>query len=151
MMSSKKKTRKKKNNPVIDVEIELVFKSKIKVIDEEEFYDKTTLKEIQKIVNHFSKNVFIDKTYVCFNGNRWKDAFIKEEGWKELMSLLAETNYGEIDNEDITVSLLAITHAYIFDILEHMGYDVKPLQLNFGKSVNFMSRYSEDKRTDWRF
>lgn len=132
---------------------------KFSVDADEEIYSKDEVKHIQSIVDGMSKEIHIDKTYVNFEGNRWKDAFIVEDKWYELVKLIVGSNFGKTKydkyskseaDEIISSSMMALSITYMYGVLDNLGYDVESIELTPLK-CKFFSEYEYDDRTDWRF
>lgn len=125
----------------------------------DDVYSKNEIEKIQWIVNNMSKEIHIDKTYVSFPGNRWKDAFMVEEKWYELMKLIVGSDFGrrkygkyskKETDEIISSSIMAMSITYMYGVLENMGYDIENIELS-PVECKFYSEYELDERTDWRF
>jgi hypothetical protein len=79
------------------------------------------------IANEMANNIYVDKSYVQFKGNKHEDTFMLEEGWKQFCKLAIDTNF----NKNWTIQkdrLLFETYqvlivAYIEEILKKYGYD----------------------------
>ena len=51
--------------------------------------------KIKRILDICSKEISIDKSYVQFNGTKYKKTFIREYGWNTLIYYLIATNMGK--------------------------------------------------------
>lgn len=129
--------------------------------DEEYQLSQDELKHITNIVNHLSKNIFIDKTYVKFEGNRWKDAYIVEDKWYELIKIIVGSNlgrnkYGKISAKEcsgvILESVILLSIEYMYRTLANMGFDTDLFVIDIKQHKhNFGVEYEFDSRDDWRF
>lgn len=114
--------------------------------------------QINKIVDGMSKNIFIDKTYVVFKGNRWKDAFIIEEKWEELIDILIEfktmkkyNKYYPSYKKFINSAFFTFTIVYLSGILDKYGYDPEELNIKFNQECDYSFEVKPDFRTNWNY
>ena len=116
-------------------------------------YSDDEFSKLTNIIDGLSKSIWIDRTYVQFRGNRFKDAFIKEDGWYQLNKRLTMECLGKGDGtEDETAeALLTLAMCYLYDMLSKYGYDTETISLEFGKNMKFESMIYIDNRTSWRF
>ena len=156
MKKQVKKTSKKKqsilNKPNLIVRI-CGLKCDIKV--NPDVYSLDDQKKISKIINFMAQDIWIDKTYVNYKGTRWKNAFIVEDKWYELMRLVIKTNFGQKANRaqksEILASFLVIAMMYLYDILEKYNYSVEDVDITFKTNKYVKMLYKEDPRTSWNF
>lgn len=125
---------------------------KFKVDVNPDVYSTTEKEKICNIVDHMSKRIVIDKTYVSYEGSRWKNAFLVEDKWYELLDLIKKTEYGKKasaeEMEEITQSLMVIGMVYIYQVLACFGYDNDEIKVD-PLSEEFDSYYDVDNRKDW--
>jgi hypothetical protein len=62
---------------ISNFELDIIFSNKNKTIDEVEAWEN---------LQHMAKEIWIDKTYVKFKGNKYKNTFLREDGWNLLVS-----------------------------------------------------------------
>jgi len=119
-----------------------------------ERYGEEDRKKVQDILDHMTKDIYIDKTYVNYDGTRWKNAFIVEDKWYEFLNLVRNTNFGrsatDEQMEDITDCVLAMVLIYMYQTIEGMGWDTNNIELKF-IDKKFESSYEYDNRTSWDF
>jgi hypothetical protein len=118
-------------------------------------YSKEDAKHIEYIVKNLAQNIWIDKTYVNFKGNRWKDAFIYEDKWYDLIRTIIKTDFCRkaslMDKEIIGASILVLALTYLNKMLEKYGYDPEDVDISFESNKKLNIEYLEDTQTDWRF
>lgn len=99
-----------------------------------DMYNDIDLAEIEYIVNHMSKDIWIDKSYVDFPENKHKDVFLGLDGWENVCKLVRRTKYGKLspklaDGILFEAFQLMMT-AYMYDILEKFDYDISGINLD---------------------
>lgn len=128
---------------------------KCKVDANPEVYSDEDIDNINYIINRLAKNIWIDKTYVNFKGNRWKDNFIVEEKWYELMRVILKSNFGLKANKKteniITESILVLSLTYLYQMASKYGYDPENIDISLNTKTKLKVEYIEDTQTDWRF
>lgn len=116
-------------------------------------YSDDEIEHLKDLVSSLAEDIWIDKTYVAFRGNRWKDAFIVEKKWYDLIKLLIRTNFGkntgELSKDVITESLLVLAMAYLYQMASKYGYDSEDIDISFKPKSKLDVEYLEDTRTDW--
>lgn len=116
-------------------------------------YTEDEIEHIKDLVVSLAEDIWIDKTYVAFEGNRWKDAFIVEKRWYNLMKLILRTNFGKkagkMSEEVITESLLVLAMAYLYQMASKYGYDPEDIDISFKPKSKLDVEYFEDTRADW--
>lgn len=142
----------KSDNPTLKLTIQN-FKCDVEV--NPEVYDEDDKKRLKNIINRMSKTIWLDKTYVCFKGNRWKDAFIVEDKWYEFIKLIIKTDFGRTgsieDTDTITEAIAALVLGYLYGVASKYDFSIEDIEITPKKKVKFIAEYEEDKRTDWRF
>ncbi len=127
---------------------------RISIEVDSDFYDDDEYVKIREIVKRMSRNIWIDRTYVCFKGNRFTDAFINEKEWKKLIKLIIDSDYGknvtEEEEDKLAKSFVTIGICYLYSILISFGYDVSHIELE-PSSLSFTASYEDDYRTSWDF
>lgn len=110
--------------------------------------------QIAKILEQMSKSIWIDKTYVDFKGNHFKDAFIVESEWYKLLEAIREQLAGKkLSKKKINYirgSLMTIAMFYLYSILYKYGYNPNYINIFVDKSCDkFHANYIKDTRTNW--
>lgn len=109
---------------------------------------------ITKILEEMSRSIWIDKTYVDFKGNHFKDAFIVESEWYKLLEAIREQLSGKKLSKKkidyIRGSLMTVAMFYLYGILDKYGYDPNYINIYVDETCeNFHARYFKDTRTSW--
>ena len=118
-------------------------------------YSEEDIQKIKDIVDTLSKEIVIDKTYVKFKGNHFKDAFIVEDKWYKFNNLVIDSDFGrksgKMVNDVICETLMAIALTYLYDCISKYGYDESEIEIGFIPKYKFRAEYEEDTRTNWFF
>ena len=118
-------------------------------------YSEADVEKMQRIVDAMSRDIWIDRTYVAFNGNRWKDAFINEDMWYKFTRAVVKTDCGTKGGgktlEFVEGGMLIIALTYLYDILMKYGYSPEGVEIRVKKRSTYKTSYVEDTRNDWRF
>ena len=101
-----------------------------------------------------SRSIWIDKTYVDFKGNHFKDAFIVESEWYKLLEAIREQLSGKKLSKKkidyIRGSLMTVAMFYLYGILDKYDYDTSYINIVIDESCeNFHAKYFKDTRTNW--
>ena len=119
-----------------------------------EFITEEQCCHIAKILETMSKSISIDKTYVDFKGNHFKDSFIVESEWYKLLEAIREQLSGKkISKRKIDYirgSLMTVAMFYLYGVLDKYGYDPNYINIYVDTSCkNFHAKYFKDTRTNW--
>lgn len=118
-------------------------------------YSNEDIDRIKNIIDILSKNIVIDKTYVKYKGNHFRDAFLVEDKWYSFNKLVIDTDFGrkcgKKINDTICETLMAIALTYLYDCLVKYDYDPSEIEIGFIPKYRFRAEYEEDKRTNWFF
>lgn len=155
--TKEKKLTKKEKQQIDNIQnfIIKVDGLKFNVIVDEEIYSEDEKKNIQSIIDQLSKSIWLDYSYVEYKGNRFKDVFILETSWQELMNDIKEVLKNP-SNSEIEQSLGSdigeLSLFYLYRIIEKYGYmsesvEIQPL------SGQYMVEYHVDYRKDrdWNY
>lgn len=156
--NSKKKAKNSKKN-LSDERPNLIINIsglKCHVEINDEIYSEKDKKDIEKIIKHMSKDIWIDKTYVSYKGSRWKNSlFTNEELWYDFCKMVIKTDLGKRgtkkDKELIVNSLVMIGISYLYLSVANFGYDTENINICPKESTKFKSMYEMDDRTSWNF
>ena len=110
--------------------------------------------QIANIIERMSKTIWIDKTYVDFAGNHFKDAFIVESEWYKLLEAIREQlTSKKISTKKVNYirgSLMTIALFYLYGILDKYGYDTRYINIYIDESCEkFHAKYFKDTRKNW--
>ena len=154
-MNVKNKTKKSLGK---DSKINLIYTLKCGKMNVEVnpmLYSNEDIEKIKNIVDTLSKEIIIDKTYVKFKGNHFKDAFLIEDKWYKFNKLVIETDFGrkagKMLNDTICETLMAIALTYLYDCIAKYDYDPSEIEIGFIPKYRFRAEYEEDKRKNWFF
>lgn len=118
-------------------------------------YSQDDIEKIKYLVDGLSKNILIDKTYVKFKGNHFKDAFLVEDKWYEFNKLIIDTDFGRKSgkkiNDMIRETLMAIALTYLYDCISKYDYDPSEIEISYIPKYRFRVEYEEDRRKNWFF
>ena len=109
--------------------------------------------KIKRILDICSKEISIDKSYVQFNGTKYKKTFIREQGWNTLTYYLIATNMGK--NVDVFQELFIMESynlmicCYLYQVLEDYGFDTKDVLLEIKDKSKFIIEIQEDTYKEW--
>jgi len=115
-------------------------------------YNKNDFEYLNEIVTHMSKDIWIDKTYVSFKKNRWRDAFIVEERWYDLVKLLTISTVEKLNKKTqnaLTEALMLITITYLYQIAEKFGFEVENIDIQVKQNSKIKTELFQDNRTSW--
>lgn len=118
-------------------------------------YSDDEVERIQGIVDTMSRDIWIDRTYVAFRGNRWKDAFINEDMWYKFAKAVIKTDFGMKGScktrEFVEEGTLVIALTYLYDVVMKYGYSPEDIEISVKRRSTYRTAYAEDDRNDWRF
>ncbi len=118
-------------------------------------YSEEDMDRLYYIVSNMAKDIWLDKTYVNFKGNRWKDNFIVEDRWYELIKVILKSDFGKKASKRtdtmITESLLVLSLTYLYQIAGKYGFDAEDIDISFDPKTKLKVEYIEDTQKDWRF
>ncbi len=155
-MAAERKSKRQKK-PKFEYTDNLLFIIRHAVLDVEvnpDVYNDDDKTQIHMIANEMANNIYVDKSYVQFKGNKHEDTFMLEEGWKQFCKLAIDTNF----NKNWTIQkdrLLFETYqvlivAYIEEILKKYGYDCEHIQLEVAEGSSFEVEVYFDHVQDWK-
>jgi len=81
----------------------LMFVFKFACVDvhaDPEMYDEEQIDLLIQRVELLSKEIYIDKTYVDYEGTKYEKTFMYEDGWNNLCNLVKKTKYGKKATKD---------------------------------------------------
>ena len=118
-------------------------------------YSEEEAERLRTIIDTMSRDIWIDRTYVAFRGNRWKDAFINEDMWYRFTKSVIKTNFGTRGGgktiEFVEEETLIIALTYLYGIAEKYGFSPEDIEIDVKKRSTYKTSYIEDTRKDWRF
>ena len=123
------------------------------------FFDEETEEEIKDFVKHFSKEIYIDKSYVNSNDNKYNDVFLTDDGWESLKHMILISSYGQkLSKKDqlmLTNVFTSITECYILhSLVSYFGFEyiniTDHIELVPSAKSNFDVIVTKDLATEWK-
>lgn len=100
---------------------------------EEGFFDEESEKEVMSLVDDLRKSIWIDQTYVGYDGSKYSDVFLTVEGWEALCAMLVLSNYGEHlhpkSQEQVVEAYQVMTVCYMLTELEKRGWSHEHIKI----------------------
>lgn len=148
----KLRTRRKKDN---NFELLVVFRNvDVNIIVDSDMYDEEESDKIVKIVEIASKNIYIDKSYVAYEGTKYEKTFFKEAGWNEFKKLLEKTGFGKKctvrDKIEIGAVYAIMIQCYLYQFLEDFGYDSSGICIELEEGTKYNVEVYKDETTGWK-
>lgn len=149
---SKSFTKQKDDN----IELQFHFENvQLFVVTNPDIYNDEDSSKIDEIVQHMSRSIWIDKSYVDFPENKHQDTFLELDGWNKLCSLIKKTKYGKesagIADDIIVQSLKLMVIAYMYSVLESFGYDIEGIAIDFMHNYRLDVKYYIDTVQEWKY
>ena len=128
---------------ISDFELEIIFSNKNTTIDEV---------EAQENLQYMAKEIWIDKTYVKFKGNKYKNTFLNENGWNLLLSYVQKANKKNniIDQIILRKTFESIILAYMDHILNLLNYDPYLIDFRIKPSSYIKIQILKDVAKEWK-
>jgi len=119
-----------------------------------EVYSEEDCDRLSEIINHMAKDIWIDRTYVNYSGNRFKDSFIREDAWYDFIHLCVSSDFGRKNKKKhnaIMEAIIAISTAYILGIVKKFGYNLEDVNFELTEDSKFNVSYFVDNRKNWNY
>ena len=117
-------------------------------------YDGDGLKAALDQLDVIAREIWIDKTYVDFEGTKFKKTFLLEGGWNELRDLVKATDYGADCTRTQTANMDAAFRAMIIGYVDmafaELGWDVENMAFDVAENAKFRVEYHKDVGEEWR-
>lgn len=101
-----------------------------------------------------SREMLIDKTYVDFEGTKFKKTFLTEKGWNALQKLIKSTRYGKTaspaENAALGEAFRQMAAEYVRHVMRDAGWDVDLMEAYVEKDAAFVVEYWPDTAEEWR-
>lgn len=154
-LSGSKKRRKGVRRTKWDGELVYVFKGVSMLCSvNSEVYDDDDLKKALDQLNIVADEIWIDKTYVDFEGTKFRKTFLLEGGWNELRDLVKATDYGANCTKTQAASMNAAFRAMIVGYVDmaftELGWDVENMVFDVTEGAKFRVEYHMDVGEEWR-
>lgn len=153
MATRKDKLKKKK---VEEEKFELLFIFKYVCVNCEmnDELDEETQAQVNNALKLLTKEIHIDKSYVDFEGTKYKKTFLREDGWKELCDLVFKTKFGnkckKDDNDRMLEAYRSIIVCYLYQALSDLGFDIENIYLEIADRSKFMVEFHKDVCEEWK-
>jgi len=122
-------------------------------VDEED-YTEEEFDKLKTLVKGLSREICLDRSYVTCAGNKHRDTYIKEQGWKELCKTIIDSKYGQMfdreEREMFNEACRVLIVGYMYSVLEKYGYDGHTIMLSFEENTRFTAEYEIDTYHEWK-
>lgn len=150
----KKDAKSQSATPKKLIELEYVMKNvKFDVEFDPNVFDEDEQQELREYVNVMSKEIPIDKTYVEFNGNPRKSAFMREDGWNELKYDIVLSNFCKKiqtqNTKGMADAFATIARCYMYECLSLKTKDVEHINCTLRQDQEFDLVICEDVGRDF--
>lgn len=120
----------------------------------QDVFSREDATKIREILKSLTKEIHIDRTYVSFQGSKFKKTFLQESGWNALCETLVETDFGrKASAMEKAVWLEAykmMIAAYIKHIFEDLNYDVDNMEFKVAADSKLSVKYYRDQAKEWK-
>ena len=137
------------------LELEYIFIGmKFDVEFEDEVFTEDEKAEIKAHVEAMSKKIFIDKSYVEYNGNTRKDVFMLETGWNALKDLLIDSKYGQHLNsmphapEVVIDAFATMGRCYMYECIAKITDKTQSINISLSPKCTFDVVLCKDMTND---
>lgn len=99
-----------------------------------------------------AREIWIDKTYVNFEGTKYKNVFLKEEGWNELMSFIWKTKRARSETDHLVLrkAFESMIVAYMEHVAYLLGYEPGQIEFWVHPDSNIEMRMYKDVAKEWQ-
>ena len=124
------------------------FKLNITFFNENDDFDENKVKKFLKLI---SKEIWIDKTYVDFEGTKYKNVFLKEDGWNQLSEFVWKpiNKKNKINHIVLRNAFESMIIAYMEHISFLLGYDPSQIEFQVDPNSNIKLRLLKDTAKEW--
>ena len=116
-------------------------------------YDDGDKQDVLDILNQITQEIYIDKTYVAFDGTGFEKTFLIEPGWNALRDLVIETNYGRICTKAheavMRMAYRKMIEAYVAAVFADLGWDVDAMEFAV-EDDSFEAEIVDDVAEEWK-
>ena len=104
----------------------------IEFFNQDKDFDEDTARQA---LEHMAEKIYIDKTYVAFKGTKFKNVFIREEGWDQLRDFVwkARKRRSATDHLILRKAFESMIVAYMEHVAGLLGYVAKEWQTYPGR------------------
>lgn len=153
--NNRKKPSKNQKKPRIDLIFHFID-PKIDIEVEDEWFDNDSKNEFIEFIEAFKKSIWIDKTYVGFEGTKYSDVFLTEDGWKQLCELLVISKFGKvlpkIAREQIVEAYQIMIICYLYGEAVKNGWDPEHIKIkpNIDSEIEVEIYIDETPNDSWK-
>lgn len=113
-----------------------------------DIYSDEEDKRFKEIIDHMSKEIYFDRSYVRYKGNKSKSAFLLEDEWYSLLKYIMKTSIGQkVDKKTEKVAGLMyqiIVMTYLFQVATMYGYNLDDIEITF-KDTKWKISYTTEE------
>jgi len=106
------------------------------------------------LLRTLTKEVWIDRTYVEFDGTKFEKTFLLEEGWNALRDLVVDTDFGKKctkrQSNMMDHAFRSMLPGYFEMIFEDLGWDVDNIEFEIVEDAPIDVEYVKDTAEDWK-
>lgn len=131
---------------------DLIFKfSKINfsISFNNEVFSKKDQKRLKSLILNTIDEIWIDRSYVDYNGTKYENTFILEDGWNTVCTLAIKHMYlktATIDEiEMLYESFAIIICCYVYQLLSDAQFDIENIYIDIKHKSKFLVEIAYDK------
>lgn len=139
--------------------IDLIFHfvdPKVDIEIEDGWIDEDSEKELVDLINDLKKSIWIDKTYVGFNGSKYSDVFLTEDGWKHLCEMIIISGFGrvlpQVGQEQLAEAYQIMIVCYLYGEIIKRGWNHEHVKITptEDKDIEVEIYLDETPNESWR-
>lgn len=125
------------------------FALEMEFLDRNEDLDEDSAR---KELASMAEEIHIDKTYVAFDGTKYRNTFLREEGWNQLCDLVwkAKKRKNVADHVALRQAFEAMIVAYMEHVAELLGYDPQKIDFWVNPDSDIRLRLVKDVAKEWK-
>lgn len=147
--------RVRRGNPDTPKDLIITFKEVCLDVSTDDTYSEEDVARIKEILDTAVKNVYIDRSYVSFEGNKHQDTYILEKGWIDLCKTIIESNFcrllNKAERELMNEAFRMLIVGYAYTVLSKFGYETEGMAFNFIEDSSFIAEYEYDRIQEWKY
>ena len=99
-----------------------------------------------------AEEIRIDKTYVKFKNTKYRNVFLKEEGWKQLSEFVWKTGqkYSIMNHMVLRKAFESMIIAYMDHVSMLLGYDPAKIEFRIDPDSEIKLRLAKDTAKEWQ-
>ena len=121
----------------------------IEFFDQSEDFDEDAARQI---LMHMAEKICIDKTYVAFKGTKFKNVFIREEGWDQLRDFVwkAKKHKSVTNHLVLRKAFESMIVAYMEHVADLLGYDLQKIEFWVDPDSDIKLQLAKDVAKEWQ-